>query len=101
MQMKSDKMDAALDLLSPYLHGKEKALRLALICFFARGHLLVEDLPGLGKTTLAIAIAKALGLTFGRIQCTSDLLPSDITGLSIFNKNTSAFEFQPGPIFNH
>ncbi len=97
----NEKIRAITDHLSSYLHGKEKALRLALICFFSRGHLLVEDLPGLGKTTLAIAIAKILGLTFGRIQCTSDLLPSDITGLSIYNKNTSAFEFQPGPIFSN
>ncbi len=100
-QTDSAKIDAAIELLSPYLHGKERALRLALISVFSRGHLLIEDLPGLGKTTLAIAIAKILGLTFGRIQCTSDLLPSDITGLSVFNKNSSAFEFQPGPIFNH
>ncbi|MGV8075513.1 MAG: AAA family ATPase [Syntrophobacteraceae bacterium] len=97
----SEKIDVAIERLSPYLHGKEKALKLALICFFSRGHLLIEDLPGLGKTTLAIAIAKILGLTFGRIQCTSDLLPSDITGLSVFNKNSSTFDFQPGPIFNH
>lgn len=101
MQAKNEKIDAVISVLSQYLHGKEKALRLALTCFFSNGHLLIEDLPGLGKTTLAIAIAKILGLTFGRIQCTSDLLPSDITGLSIYNKNTSAFEFQPGPIFNH
>jgi len=98
---KSGNIDIIIDLLSPYLHGKETALQLALVCFFSRGHLLIEDLPGLGKTTLAIALAKVLGLTFGRIQCTSDLLPSDITGLSIFNKNSSTFEFQPGPIFNH
>ncbi len=101
IQDKSRKIDTALELLSPYLHGKEKALRLAFTCFFSRGHLLIEDLPGLGKTTLAIAIAKVLGLKFGRIQCTSDLLPSDITGLSVFDKETSAFEFKPGPIFNH
>lgn len=101
MQLKNNQIERAIQILSPYLHGKERALTLALTCFFSRGHLLIEDLPGLGKTTLAIAIAKILGLTFGRIQCTSDLLPSDITGLSIFNRNTSAFEFQPGPIFNH
>ncbi|MFP5212920.1 MAG: AAA family ATPase [Acidobacteriota bacterium] len=95
------RLETAIELLSPYLHGKENALRLALTCVFSRGHLLVEDLPGLGKTTLAIALAKILGLSFGRIQCTSDLLPSDITGLSIFNKDKSAFEFHPGPIFNH
>lgn len=96
-----EKIDAAIRSLSRYLHGKEKALQLALTCFFSRGHLLIEDLPGLGKTTVAVAIAKILGLTFGRIQCTSDLLPSDITGLSIFNREQSAFEFRPGPIFNH
>ena len=81
--------------------GKSYALKFTLCCFFSKGHLLIEDLPGLGKTTLAIAIAKVLGLSFGRIQCTSDLLPSDITGLSIFNRDKSAFEFQAGPIFNH
>lgn len=101
MQVKSDHIDQAIQLLAPYLHGKEQALALALTCFFSRGHLLIEDLPGLGKTTLAIAIAKVLGLTFGRIQCTSDLLPSDITGLSIFNKDSGSFVFHPGPIFNH
>lgn len=96
-----NRIETSISLLSRYLHGKEKPLRLALTSLFSRGHLLIEDLPGLGKTTLAIAIAKVLGLTFGRIQCTSDLLPSDITGLSIFNKDKSAFEFHPGPIFNH
>jgi MoxR-like ATPase len=101
METNNHRIEAAVAFLSPYLHGKEQALRLALTCFFSRGHLLIEDLPGLGKTTLAIAIAKILGLTFGRVQCTSDLLPTDITGLFIFNKNTTAFEFRPGPIFNH
>lgn len=101
MMENNGQIDKAIEFLSHYLHGKERALALALTCFFSRGHLLIEDLPGLGKTTLAIAIAKLLGLTFGRIQCTSDLLPSDITGVSIFDKNTGAFIFQPGPIFNH
>jgi MoxR-like ATPase len=101
MEDNRHRLEAAVAFLSYYLHGKEKALRLALTCFFSRGHLLIEDFPGLGKTTLAIAIAKILGLTFGRVQCTSDLLPTDITGLFIFNKNTNAFEFRPGPIFNH
>lgn len=97
----SRKINEIIEFLSKYLHGKEKALRLALLTFFSRGHLLIEDLPGLGKTTLAIAIAKALGLSFGRIQCTSDLLPTDMTGLSIYKKNTGEFEFHPGPIFNN
>lgn len=101
LPVESGKIDEAIKLLSNYIHGKEAALRLALMCVFARGHLLIEDMPGLGKTTLAIAIAKILGLSFGRIQFTSDLLPSDITGLSIFDKNSGAFEFHPGPIFNH
>src|SRR3990172_9960256 len=101
METKSGKIDEIITALSPYLHGKAKALRLSLICFFSRGHLLIEDLPGLGKTTLAIGIAKALELSFGRIQSTSDLLPTDITGLSIYNKNTGSFEFPPGPIFNN
>ncbi|MBA4416549.1 MAG: AAA family ATPase [Syntrophus sp. (in: bacteria)] len=87
--------------LSQYLQGKEKPLSLSLICFFSKGHLLIEDLPGLGKTTLAVGIARSLGLTFGRIQCTSDLLPTDITGLSIYNKNAGEFEFHAGPIFNN
>ncbi len=80
MEAGNQRIDAAIALLSHYLQGKDRALRLALTCFFSRGHLLIEDLPGLGKTTLAIAIAKVLGLTFGRVQCTSDLLPTDITG---------------------
>ncbi|HOV89927.1 MAG TPA: MoxR family ATPase [Syntrophorhabdaceae bacterium] len=96
-----NKINTIIDSLSRYLQGKERPLRLALIAFFSRGHLLIEDLPGLGKTTLAIGIAKSLGLTFGRIQCTSDLLPTDITGLSIYNKSTGEFEFHPGPIFNN
>ncbi len=101
MENGSQKINEIIEFLSYYLHGKERALRLALIAFFSKGHLLVEDLPGLGKTTLAIAMAKALGLEFGRIQCTSDLLPTDITGLSIYNKNTGEFEFRSGPIFNN
>jgi len=87
--------------LSYYLQGKEKALRLSIIALLSKGHLLIEDLPGIGKTTLAIAIAKSFGLDFGRIQATSDLLPSDITGLSIYNKNTGEFEFHKGAIFNN
>ncbi len=101
MNRNNEAVEEIINLLSQFLHGKARALKLSLITFFSRGHLLIEDLPGLGKTTLAIGISKALGLSFGRIQCTSDLLPTDITGLSIFNKNTGAFEFHQGPVFNN
>ncbi len=95
------KIKEIIKVLSYFLHGKEKPLELSLIAFFSKGHLLIEDMPGLGKTTLAIGIAKILGLDFGRIQCTSDLLPTDITGVSIYNKSIGKFEFHPGPIFNN
>jgi MoxR-like ATPase len=101
MKTEDNRIELIIKSLSSYLHGKDKPLRLSLISFLSRGHLLIEDLPGLGKTTLAIGIAKSLGLTFGRIQCTSDLLPTDITGLSIYNKSAGEFEFHPGPIFNN
>ncbi len=84
-----------------YLQGKDEVLRLSAIALLVGGHILVEDLPGLGKTTVALALAGVTGLTFGRVQCTSDLLPSDITGLSIFNREEGHFSFQPGPIFNN
>jgi MoxR-like ATPase len=81
------------------LVGKPEVVRLAIVALLARGHLLIEDIPGVGKTTLAQALARSLGLSFQRIQFTSDLLPSDILGVSIFNPRTSEFEFKPGPIF--
>ena len=83
-----------------HLKGKDKAVRLSLIALLTGGHILLEDIPGLGKTTLALALANVLGLSFGRIQCTSDLLPSDITGLSVFSREESSFKFIRGPIFN-
>ena len=84
-----------------YLRGKIQAIRLAIIGLLADGHILLEDIPGLGKTTLALALSRVLGLDFGRIQCTSDLLPSDITGLSIFDREQGQFKFVPGPIFSN
>src|SRR5262245_64681477 len=85
--------------LNGALRSKATVIEQVLACLFARGHLLLEDLPGLGKTTLAKALAQAVGGTFARVQCTPDLLPGDITGFSIFNQKTREFEFQPGPVF--
>ena len=86
--------------LAAALKGKPEVIEQVLICLLARGHLLVEDRPGLGKTTLAKALATAVGGRFARAQCTPDLLPSDITGFSIFNAETREFEFRPGPVFS-
>src|SRR6266581_8628812 len=79
--------------------GKERQIRLALACLLARGHLLIEDLPGVGKTTLAHVLARSLGLQFQRIQFTSDMLPADILGVSIYERDSGGFKFHPGPIF--
>jgi MoxR-like ATPase len=81
------------------IYGKEEAIQLALITLLARGHLLIEDVPGVGKTTLAQALAKSFHCTFQRIQFTSDLLPSDVLGVSVYNPESREFEFRPGPIF--
>jgi MoxR-like ATPase len=83
------------------IRGKSETVKFALVALFARGHLLIEDVPGIGKTTLANAMARALELSIQRIQFTSDLLPSDVVGLSIFNQQTSEFEWKPGPIFSN
>ena len=80
--------------------GKDRQIRLAIACLIARGHLLIEDIPGMGKTMLAHALATSLGLGFQRIQFTSDLLPADIIGVSIYNRETGGFQFHSGPIFN-
>ncbi len=88
-----------LHTLDRIILGKRSQIELAFACLLARGHLLIEDVPGVGKTTLAHAFAKALGLQFARIQFTSDLLPADILGVSIFNRATDGFEFHPGPVF--
>ncbi|MDH4608916.1 MoxR family ATPase [Pseudomonas sp. BN102] len=93
------KLDACLHAVNQVLLGKEPQVRLAVTCLLARGHLLIEDLPGMGKTTLGHALAKVLGLSFQRIQFTSDLLPGDILGTSVFDKNSSQFVFHPGPVF--
>jgi MoxR-like ATPase len=79
--------------------GKRQQLILSLVAWFCEGHILLEDVPGVAKTMLARALARSLGCSFKRIQCTPDLLPSDVTGASIFNQKTSEFEFRPGPVF--
>jgi MoxR-like ATPase len=86
--------------LSALLLGKQKEIRLALTCLVARGNLLIEDVPGVGKTTLAEGLARAFKLSFGRVQFTADLLPSDILGAQIFHQNQGTFEFKKGPIFH-
>lgn len=90
---------AVIGAVGSLILGKERQVRLALACLLARGHLLIEDLPGMGKTTLAHGLARALGLGFRRIQFTSDLLPADILGLSIYQPETQDFRFHPGPVF--
>src|SRR5262245_65119690 len=79
--------------------GKERQIRMALACLLARGHLLIEDLPGVGKTTLAHVLARSLGLQFQRIQFTSHMLPADIIRVSVYERESGAFNFHPGPIF--
>ncbi len=82
------------------ISGKEQQIKLAIACLLSKGHLLIEDLPGMGKTTLAHLLAKLFDLDYSRIQFTSDMLPADIIGVSIFNKNSSEFNFHPGPVFS-
>jgi MoxR-like ATPase len=87
--------------ISSVIYGKENVVRLALSALLAKGHLLIEDVPGIGKTTLARAIARSIDCSFQRIQFTSDLLPSDIIGVTIYNQHTHQFEFKSGPIFSN
>jgi len=93
-------LDKLLDTANTVILGKRHQLKLAVCCLLARGHLLIEDIPGVGKTTLAHTLANLLGLQYQRIQFTSDLLPADIIGSSIFDGKTHNFRFQPGPIFH-
>jgi len=87
------------DRLNEHLRGKPETVQLVLACLLARGNLLIEDLPGLGKTTLAKALSEAIGGRFSRVQCTPDLLPGDVTGFNIFNQQSAQFEFHEGPVF--
>ena len=93
-------IDRVIETLETVIVGKTHQLRLAVACVLGEGHLLIEDLPGVGKTTLAHALAKALGLSYQRIQFTSDLLPADILGVSVYQRDSGSFEFHRGPIFS-
>jgi len=95
-----DTLDNIVEEIGSVILGKEQAIRLSLACLLARGHLLIEDLPGVGKTTLSHVLASTLGLDYQRIQFTSDLLPADILGISIYDRDSSSFSFHPGPIFS-
>ena len=94
------RIETVRERLNDVLKGKQEIVHFVLVCLLARGHLLLEDRPGLGKTTLAKALAKAVGGRFARIQCTPDLLPSDITGFNIYNQKDREFEFRRGPVFS-
>ena len=93
------RLDKAVETVNQIILGKEQQVKLAFSCLLARGHLLIEDLPGVGKTTLAHALATVIGVRYQRIQFTSDLLPADILGVSIYRRDEEKFEFHPGPIF--
>ncbi len=95
-----DRLKEAVKLVNQIVVGKEQQVKLAFSCLLARGHLLIEDLPGVGKTTLARALATVIGVRYQRIQFTSDLLPADILGVSIYRRDQERFEFHPGPIFS-
>jgi len=99
VQTFSESFDAVVANVATVVQGKDEAIRLALLCLVAEGHLLIEDVPGVGKTSLAKAIAGSLDCSWRRIQFTPDLLPSDVTGVSVYNRVTGNFEFRPGGIF--
>jgi MoxR-like ATPase len=94
------KINLAIEQISQLVIGKQRQIKLAISCLIANGHLLVEDLPGMGKTTLSHALAEVLELNFSRVQFTSDLLPADVLGLTIFDSSKQSFNFHPGPIFS-
>ncbi len=91
--------DAITSNIATVVHGKKEAIELAVVCLLAEGHLLIEDVPGVGKTSLAKALAASIDCTWKRVQFTPDLLPSDLVGVSIYQRATEAFVFQPGPLF--
>src|SRR5271163_925899 len=89
------------DAIETSIRGKAEAVRMALVCLLARGHLLIEDVPGVGKTTLAQSLARSVDGAFHRLQFTSDMLPSDVLGVTVYNAHTEEFEFKPGPVFTN
>jgi MoxR-like ATPase len=95
----AEKSNALIEEIERVIVGKHDVIERAVLCLLCNGHLLIEDIPGVGKTTLAKALARGIGGQFGRVQFTPDLLPADITGSSIYNQKTAEFEFRPGPIF--
>lgn len=97
----TEQLNTAIQSISKVILGKQQQIKLALACLLGKGHCLIEDQPGVGKTTLAHTMAQVMGLDFHRIQFTSDLLPADVLGISIFNREQAVFEFHPGPIFSH
>ncbi len=90
-----------VDNLKRVIHAPDETLELAVLCLLAEGHLIIEDFPGVGKTTLAKALAKSVGCSFSRLQFTPDLLPSDVTGVNVYNQRSNEFEFRPGPVFTN
>lgn len=101
LESTTELLNKAISDIGRVILGKNHQIKLALTCLLARGHCLIEDQPGVGKTTLAHTMAQVMGLAFQRIQFTSDLLPADVLGVSVFNREQSSFEFHPGPIFSH
>ena len=92
-------LTSLIDQVSTIIVGKREQVTLSVICLLASGHLLIEDIPGVGKTTLSQALARSLGLSFSRVQFTADLLPSDLIGVSVYERQKEAFVFHPGPVF--
>jgi len=97
--VRAETFDRITDNLAKVVHAPAETLRLCVLCLVAEGHLIIEDFPGVGKTMLAKALARSVDLEFSRLQFTPDLLPSDITGVNVFNQRTNEFEFRPGPVF--